>query len=177
MPKQAMRRTLAVLAVASVFCLASRPAAMAATGTFNVVSSVTVSSVCTYNGAPTLAFAAYDPIVTNQATPGTATGTLSVTCPETLAYTVTAGLGLHSASASGACATGTCTRAMLSAGSFLSYDIYTTAAHTTVWNAANGIPGAGAGVAQSINVFGYIPPAEIAPAGSYTDTVTVTVTF
>ncbi|HTA38310.1 MAG TPA: spore coat protein U domain-containing protein [Candidatus Acidoferrales bacterium] len=151
--------------------------AMAGTGTFNVASSVTVSSACTYNGSPSLPFGAYDPIVTNHTTPSTATGTLSVTCPQTLAYALTAGPGLNSASASGSCATGTCTRAMSNTGNFLSYDIYTSAAHATVWNATNGISGSGDGATQSISVFGYIPPALAASAGIYTDTVTVTVTF
>lgn len=172
-----MRRLLAAIAAALGIVLIPGNGARAGTGTFNIVSSITVSSVCTYNGTPALAFAAYDPIVVNRTTAATSTGTLSVTCPQTLAYGVTADLGLNSASAGGACATGTCTRAMSSAGNFLSYDIYTTSAYATVWNATHALAGTGAGVAQSISVFGYIPPGQIAPAGSYTDTVTVTVTF
>jgi spore coat protein U-like protein len=160
-----------------VLCLSAPSIATAGTGTLNVVSSVTVISICTYAGTPALAFASYDPVVANASTPATGTGILSITCPDTLAYSVTANLGLNAAAASGACATGTCTRAMSSSGNFLAYDIYTTPAHATVWNAANGIAATGTGVAQSVNVFGYIPAAQVAPSGTYADTVTVTVTF
>ncbi|HTX60606.1 MAG TPA: spore coat U domain-containing protein [Verrucomicrobiae bacterium] len=151
--------------------------ALAVAGTFDVDPSVVVASTCTYNGTGTLSFGAYDPVVANASLAATATGTVSVTCPDTLAYTLTANTGLYGTHASGSCATATCTRAMLSGSSYLSYDIYTTSAHTTVWNATNSIAGTGSGIAQSISVYGYIPPAEVAPAGSYADTVTVTVTF
>ena len=172
-----MQRALSIAALVSSLVLAAGSAASAATGTFNVVSSIVVASVCTYNGSPTLAFASYDPIVANATAAATATGALSITCPDTLAYTVTANLGSNSGHASGSCATTTCSRAMVSGGNYLSYDIYTTSGLTTVWNSTNGIAGTGSGVAQTVNVYGYIPPAQVAPAGSYADTVTVTVTF
>jgi len=170
------RRVLATGFV--VTALAALPAqAVAATGTFDVVSRVTVTSACTYNGTPALAFGSYDPIVANASVAATATATLSVVCPAQSPYTVTANLGRHSSSAASTCATGPCTRAMSNGALFLSYDIYTTPTYTTVWNTVNGIGGIGTGAMQAINVYGYIPPAEAAPAGSFTDTVTVTVSF
>ncbi len=172
-----MNRAWPATAALTASLIVSGSAALASTGTFNVTSSVTVTTSCTYNGTPTLDFSAYDPIVVNATTPATATGTLSITCPDTLPYSVTANTGLHASSASGACATGTCTRAMNSGTNYLSYDLYTTSGHTTVWNTVNGISGTGTGLAQSVTVYGYIPPAEIAAAGSYSDTVTATVTF
>lgn len=172
-----MQRAIKVAALCVGLALATGPAAEAATGTFNVVSSVVVSSVCTYNGTPTLNFASYDPIVANASTALTATGALSITCPDTLAYTVTANLGSNSGHASGSCATTTCSRAMVSGTNYLSYDIYTSSGNTTVWNTTNSIAGTGNGLAQTVNVYGYIPPAQVAAAGAYADTVTVTVTF
>ena len=170
------QRGLLAAALVGALVLATAPAG-AGTGTFNVASSIVVTSVCTYNGTPTLAFVSYDPIVANASTPATATGALSVTCPDTLAYSVTANLGSNSGHATGSCATTTCSRAMVSGSNYLSYDIYTTSAHTTVWNTTNSIAGTGSGLAQSVNVYGYIPAAEVVPAGTYSDTVTVTVTF
>ena len=171
-----IRRALATCSLASALVALPAPA-VAASGTFHVVSTVRVTSACAYNGTPSLAFGSYNPVVANASAPATATATLSVVCPVAHAYTVTANLGQHSASAASTCATGRCTRAMSNGARFLSYDIYTTPSHTTVWNSVNAIASTGSGTAQSNKVYGYVPPAEIAPAGNYTDTVTVTVTF
>ena len=90
---------------------------------------------------------------------------------------LTGDTGLHAASATGACATATCTRALNSTTNYLSYEIYTDSGHSTVWNATNSIPLTTTGVSQSVTIYGYIPAGNVQPAGSYSDTVTITATY
>lgn len=150
--------------------------AYAATTTGSVSVSATISNNCTF-GTSTMAFGAYDPVITNASTPLTATGTVDLTCTKSDSVTLTANTGSNSTHATGSCATATCTRAMANGAIYLSYDLYTSAARTTVWNAANNIPATATGASQSVNVYGYVPSGVADSAGSYADTVTVTATF
>jgi spore coat protein U-like protein len=135
------------------------------------------ATTCTF-GALAMAFGAYAPLVANLTTPLEVTGSVKVKCTSGGAYTLTANTGANAAHASGSCATAACTRAMLTgASSYVSYELYTSAAYTTVWNATNTLSGTGSGGTQTISIFGYIPAGNANTAGSYTDTVTVTVTF
>jgi spore coat protein U-like protein len=124
-----------------------------------------------------MAFGAYDPVTTNASTALAVTGAVNLTCTKSDAITLTSDAGLNGASATGACATATCTRAMKSGTNFLSYDLYTTVGHATVWNGTNNIPATATGASQAVSVFGFIPAGSAQPAGTYTDTVTVTATF
>lgn len=64
------------------------------------------------------------------------------------------------------------------AGHFAPYDIYTDAAHTQIL-ANNGTINltASTGVAQTVNIYGKSPGKVGLPAGTYTDTIAVTLTF
>ncbi|HTA38309.1 MAG TPA: spore coat U domain-containing protein [Candidatus Acidoferrales bacterium] len=128
-------------------------------------------------GALVMSFGAYAPLAANLSTPLSATGSVKMVCTFGGAYTLTAGSGANAAHASGSCAVSACTRALAIGTSYVSYDLYTSAAHTTVWNAANGISAVGDSLIQTISIFGYIPPGDANTAGTYTDTVTVTATF
>ncbi|HTX60605.1 MAG TPA: spore coat U domain-containing protein, partial [Verrucomicrobiae bacterium] len=151
-------------------------ASSAGTTTGSLSVSATISNNCTF-GTSTLAFGAYDPVVTNASTPLTSTGTVNISCTKNDSVSLTANTGSNSAHASGSCATATCTRAMASGSNYLSYDIYTSNANTTVWNASNAVSFTATGSSQGVSVYGYIPAGSVQPAGSYTDTVTVTATF
>jgi spore coat protein U-like protein len=64
----------------------------------------------------------------------------------------------------------------------LNYNIYTSAARTTVWgNGTSGtatIGGTGTGTSQSVTVYGRVGSGQTSvPAGAYADTVAVTVTY
>jgi spore coat protein U-like protein len=67
----------------------------------------------------------------------------------------------------------------LSGADFLTYEIYTTAARTTVWNATNTVSYASATMAATgLPVYGRVPFGQDATVGaSYTDTITATVNF
>jgi spore coat protein U-like protein len=107
--------------------------------------------------------------------PGTAA--LSVTCTNTTPYTVSLGPG------SGAGAT-TTNRSMTGTGGNVAYGLYQNAAHSVNWGntpppAANAdtVSGVGTGAAQALTVYGLVPAQTTPPAGTYSDTVIVTVTY
>ena len=79
-------------------------------------------------------------------------------------------------------------RRMISGANFLNYNLYVDPAHTFPWSTATGAGtctvagecylGTGNGSAQPINIYGVVPTTAIAPPpGTYTDTVTMTITF
>jgi len=131
--------------------------------------TATVVASCDVD-AQDLAFGSYDPV---SPTPLDAATTISVVCTSGTAYDVSMNAGV------GAGAT-VATRKMSSGGSTLNYSLYSNAGRTTLWGATSGsntVTGTGTGAAQTINVYGRIPVNQTSPAGSYTDTITVTVTY
>jgi len=173
-----IRYQSAVFAIVAAATMALTPVVVyAGTTTGSLGVSTTIANNCTF-GTSTMPFGTYDPVGANRTTALTVTGSVAIDCTKNDSVTLTANTGLNSVSATGSCATATCTRAMKSGSFVLSYDLYTSAADTTVWNASNTIPATGSGSAQTVSVYGYIPAGTAsAAAGSYTDTVTVTATF
>jgi len=139
-----------------------------ATGTFQV--SVTIQATCTI-ATNALSFGT---ATAGQAGQVTANTTFSVTCPNALAYTI----GLQSLNAGGNVGLGS----MKNGGNAIAYNLYQNSTNTTPWGntAPNLVGGTGTGAAVSSTVYGLIGAGAIAaadPAGSYTDTVTVTVFY
>jgi spore coat protein U-like protein len=71
---------------------------------------------------------------------------------------------------------------MTSGANLLNYNLYTTTARTTVWGngtAGTGVlAGTGTGIVQAVTVYGRVASGQTSvPAGSYVDTVSVTVTY
>ena len=65
-------------------------------------------------------------------------------------------------------------------GATVVYQLYTDAAHTTVWGSASGgsaVTGTGSGASQVNTVYGRTQLGSSAPIGNYSDTVTVSITF
>lgn len=141
------------------------PRAATATATFGVTA--TVQATCLLS-ASSLAFGTYTGTQTD------ATTTISVTCTDTTTYEV----GLDAGTAPGATVT---TRRMTGpSSSYLGYGLYSDAARTANWGATAGVDtvaGTGNGTAQSITVYGRIPASQFVRPGSYTDTITATVTY
>lgn len=102
-----------------------------------------------------------------------ASANLSVTCPLATSYTV--GLGPGSAGG-GAAPTARTMRLGVDA---VTYGLYRDAARSLAWGSTTGLlyTGTGSGLAQSIPVYGRVPVQDTPPAGTYTDTVVVTVTY
>ena len=167
-----MFRKLCVAAIAvGVLCVpALQPVAtLSATAGSTLTASATVLTGCTINPS-TLSFGSYEPMA---ATAATATATVAFACVKGTAYTVTSDFGANATHAVGT------SRAMLGAtGNYLSYEIYTNTARTTVFNTTNTITGTSAGKASTtFTLYGSIPAAQDVPTGSYSDVDNLTISF
>jgi spore coat protein U-like protein len=134
------------------------------TGQLNVTA--TVNSNCALSGG-TLAFGTY---ISGQTNDLDVQGSINyVNCP---AGNITLELDNGANAISGQ-------RRMKSGNNFLNYEIYKTSARNTRWGSGPDAvtiqllqPGSG-----SVAVYGRIPKGQTVPAGSYSDTVTITLTF
>lgn len=149
-------------------CLTSTTAiaqANPATTTFGV--SATVLKDCIVS-AGALAFGNYIGAVNN------ATSTVTVTCTNTTTYTV----GLNPGLTTGATVT-TRQMAITPPAGGLAYALYTDSGHSNNWGNTSGswVSGTGNGAAQNLTVYGQIAAGLYVTPGSYTDTITVTVTY
>jgi spore coat protein U-like protein len=143
--------------------------AATATASFGVTANVNAN--CTISAA-TLAFGSYDPVVTNASTPLDQTSTLTVACTKGTSAAVSLDVGTH---ASGS------TRRMqhsVTATEFLTYEMYTSAARTTVWDSTNTVAySASSKAPSSLTVYGRVAAGQDVATGSYSDSVVATITF
>lgn len=158
-----------LLAFLGFMLAAGSAAAATATTTFTV--SGTVVPTCTVSAVPLNFGAAIpNPINSNVDGAGTITATCSTGAPYTIALNVGTGAGATFA-----------TRRMTSGGNTLAYNLYSDAGRTIVWGDGTGgsstSSGSGSGAAQGMSVYGRIPSGQTVPTGTYTDTITVTITF
>ncbi len=170
-----MRKIVLVLAGAAGLAAAAGNA-VAATTTTTFAVTATVNANCLVAANP-LSFGTYAPgggdVDLNT--------TLSVRCTKNTAYTVS----LNAGSTSG----GSLTQRLMGNGTdTLQYNLYTSAARDTVWGDGTAstatVPGTGAGLgvpnAISHTVYGRLVDSaanQAVSAGSYADTITVTVTY
>jgi len=163
-------RLCARVAGAGLLC-AAPAAAFAATVSSSMSVTATVTANCTVS-TTALAFGAVNTISGSNVD---STGSLSIVCTNGTTWAASAGVG----SGSGA---SYANRRMTAGANLLNYNIYTTAARTIVWGngtAGTGtIPGTGTGLTQAVTVYGRVNSGQTSvPAGSYADTVAVTVTY
>ena len=159
-------RSLGACAALAAAVAAGPAYASTASTTFQVTA--TVASNCGIS-ASNLSFGTYTP---DTALNGTTT--LSLTCTSGLAYNVGLDKGLNGADVSH--------RSMNQGTNLLNYALYSDSGRTTNWGNTVGtdtVAGTGTGSAQSMTVYGRIPAVQpvYVPAGSYSDTITATVTF
>ena len=153
--------------------------AYAGTDTSNMTVTATVGEACTIATAD-IAFGAYDAITTHATTALTAQGSVTTTCTLDLVATVMIGQGLHAP-------TEVSTdiapfRQMLGDGAedYLAYNVYSDAGLSSVWTneVDSGIDTTGTGEEVAMTVYGAIAAGQTsAPAGSYSDTLVVTVDY
>lgn len=134
------------------------------------ISSLSVTAA--YHGACEVSASIMDFGTLSPSNPNaTGKSDIFVTCPNATSYTVTLGAGENS----GLSPVGTATRAMRNGTAYLGYDLYESFGAATPWD---GVSGTGTAATQSINVFGRIPSGQSGlTAGTYADTVVVTVTY
>lgn len=140
---------------------------MAATATSTFQVTATVTATCLIAANP-LAFGAYTGTVSNAST------TISVTCTNTTPYNI----GLDAGTSSGA--TVSARKMTGPASATLGYGLFRDSAHTQNWGNTIGTDtqtGTGNGSAQSLTVFGQIAAGQFVAPGSYSDTITATITY
>lgn len=102
-----------------------------------------------------------------------ATSTLSLTCTGRTAWNVGLDNGLH--------ASGSTRRMRLPAtGNHVVYELYREPSRSSRWGTTIGtdtVPGVGNGSEQYLTVYGRVPAGQAVPAGNYSDTITVTITY
>jgi spore coat protein U-like protein len=149
----------------------------AGTATASLTVQMTITTSCTIN-AGTLTFPSTSGS-SLQSTAATAATTVSVTCGGGAPYSI--GMDNGANYSAGA-------RRMTTGGNYVGYGLYIDPAYTYPWttSATNSTCtvandcylGTGSGSAQSINIYGQVPVMATAPAaGTYTDTVTMTITY
>ena len=164
-----------LLVIAAMLCVAALvPAgAYAQTHTQNLAVTASVSANCRLT-AGTLAFGAYDPVVTNAAADLDVNGTFTVACTKSAA-------GVWIGMDNGANYSGSRRMQIGATGSFLSYLLYKEAGRTNLWtdgDAANGVTYTPTSKAPfTMTVYGRVPQNQDVAVGSYTDTVVMTVHF
>jgi len=165
-----MRLGSIAAALLAILALTVARDARSATSSGSLAVSGTISATCAVN-ASSLAFGTINPVLNTNLD---VTGTVSVSCTNSTTYNV----GLDAGGGSGATITN---RKMTSGGNTLTYQIFRDSGRTQNWGNTVGtdtVSGTGNGSAQSITAYGRIPSGQIsAVVGSYTDTVTITITY
>ena len=161
------------LGFAALGAVAATPA-MAATATNTMPVSVNVINSCTVAATP-MSFGA--PTAIGGSNIDT-TSTISLVCTNGASYDVALDQGLNAASGQRYMSNGAATPVKIP------YNIYSDTGRSVAWGATSGTGGntvsgvAGVSGAVSLTAYGRIPSTAVSVgAGSYTDTVTVTVTF
>lgn len=138
--------------------------------TFYTSASATVSNSCRITLSTDLDFGTVGALFANR----DQTSTIIVRCP--------AGTNWRLGLSNGSNASGTVRRMRSAASNYITYELYRDAARTQRWGNTPGTDtsdGTGAGETSPLTqtVYGRVPPQATAPAGAYTDIVTVTLTY
>lgn len=131
----------------------------------SLLASMPCQSACSVT-ATSVAFNPYDVFNTLN---NDITGTLTIRCNPSQAYTLSLSTGA-----------GTYTSRKLVNGPFaLDYNLYTDAARTTIWGDGTSGTSTVSGNAKNAThtVYGRIPARQNARMGNYTDTIVVTITY
>ena len=146
--------------------LAWSGSAHAATSSSSMAVSATVQATCSINASP-LPFGTY----TSDELDGSTT--LAVSCTNTTDYDV----GLDAGTGPDATVD---VRKMANGRQLLDYTLYSDSGRTAVWGGTSGrdtVSGTGTGSEQTLTVYGRIPSGQLPTPGSYTDTITATITY
>ena len=136
----------------------------------NVASSTTVAKKCTTLTGGTISFAAYVPDATDA---NDAATTVKVNCTKGTQVTISMDKGQGSGAS-------TTTRKLASADDSLNYSLYTDTSRSDVWGEdAAAVVFAGEGLLSqtTLDVYGRIAAGQDVKPGSFSDTVTVTLSY
>jgi spore coat protein U-like protein len=141
----------------------------AATATTTFTVQITILANCAIDSASTLNFGSQGILSANV----DQTSTIQVTCTNTTPYTI----GLSAGTGAGATVA---TRKMTGGGNTIDYSLYRDVGRTQVWGTTVGtdtVAATGNGTGQTHTVYGRVPPQTTPAPATYTDTITVTVTY
>lgn len=125
------------------------------------------AAACTISAAA-VSFSTY---ASNQTNPDYGTGSVTINCAASLPYSI----AIDGGSNPGAYPE---RRMMMTGPFYISYYLYRDAAHTLTWGVPNDdLTGVGSGSDQAYTVYGKIPGGQNVTLGSYSDSLTVTVSF
>lgn len=164
--------SIALLSFAAMLVPLSSQAAGTDTATFDVKLTIT-DSCDVHTVAPTdMDFGSSGALSTAL----TQTSTLTINCNSGLPYDI----GLDAGSHPGTVGDTTTRRMAGGTSEYVSYQLYQAAGPATPWGNSIGADtkaGTGTGSAQSVTVYGQVPVQATPSASSYSDTITVTVTY
>jgi spore coat protein U-like protein len=157
------------IAAAALLFLPFADPSNAATAKSTFAVQMTVTSSCVINSAATLNFGSTGVLTAAV----TGTSTLQVQCTNATPYNI----GLDAGTGTGATVA---VRKMTGGTSTITYSLYQDSGHTKVWGrtvGTNTVAGTGNGAKQSYTVYGRVPAQTTPAPATYTDTITVTVTY
>lgn len=140
---------------------ASVSTASAQTASEDLSVTLEVASECSVT-TTAVAFSGYTGTANSDAA-----GEINVTCTDGASYSVTL------AATSG----GSGTRTLTSGSDTLNYSLYSDSGRSTLFPESSGEARNGTGASQTIPVYGRVASGQAVKVGSYSDTVTVTVTY
>ncbi|QYD67171.1 spore coat protein U domain-containing protein [Paraburkholderia edwinii] len=151
------------------FTLGLQPAnAIAATTTGTFTVSAVVPAACSLS-ADSMSFGTYSGSALST------TSTITATCTASTPYSIALDAGLNASTAGD-----TSARRLGFGGSFIAYDLFQDAAHANHWGNTTGTDvysGTGSGSSQAISVYGSLAAGAVPAPGTYSDTITATLTY
>ena len=165
--RKSCKRNFSILLTLGMF---SASPIYAATATSQFQVTMTLQAECKLTSASDLAFGTSGVIQSAV----NATSTIGVQCTNTTPYNVGLGAG------AGTGATVALRKMTSAGGSTINYQLFRDTARTQTWGdvvGTNTASGTGNGAVQTLTVYGTVPAQTTPAAGSYTDTVQVTVTY
>lgn len=141
--------------------------AQTATGSLSV--QIIIVADCQVQGSPALDFGSAGALTAAL----TAQAAISLVCTEDTPFTIALDAGQNAVG-------GVNGRMMEAGGATVAYQIYRDAGRSLVWGDSQGVntqAGTGTGDVQSFNLYGRVPNQPTPPAGTYNDTVGITLTF
>lgn len=172
-----MRAIQARLLLVPLVVLGAMSTTLAATDTTTFTVSITIDESCSLNAAaPTdIDFGTF----TRSASTANidAAGNLVVNCSAGTPYNIGLDGGINSTGTASSPAAGQ--RRMANSGNYVPYDLYQDSARSVFWGntvGSNTLTGTGTGANQNTPVYGRTNDINV-PAGTYSDTITATITF
>ncbi len=160
---------LLLLSAAIIPALLWTNSTRAATATGSFTSQITITAECTVQSTNTLDFGSHGLLTSDV----DATATFTILCTDGTSYNI----GLNGGTTAGGTTT---TRLMDNAGTTVSYKMFSDAGRTVNWGDTVGtdtVSGTGNGTDQTLTIYGRVPAQSTPAANTYTDTITVTITY